>query len=78
MVAARLGIKLAGAGLALIGVIVWAAAAVISSPLHPEFGFFWVIFGGLIAMGGIALMLAANYLTGNLRGRPIPFRSADW
>jgi len=36
------------------------AAAAVSTPAHPEFASFWVIFGGVLAMGGIALGFAPD------------------
>jgi hypothetical protein len=59
MAATKVGKKAAGAGFTFIGVIVWVAAAAVSTKAHAEVASLWVIFGGAVAMGGIALMLAA-------------------
>jgi uncharacterized membrane protein len=67
--ATRVGKKVAGAGLILIGIIVWAVAAALSTTAHPEVAFRGVIFGGAVAMGGIALIFAADRRVRSSRAR---------
>jgi hypothetical protein len=50
--------KLTGAGFALTGISVWAAAAVGLTAARPEVVLLGVIFGGVLAMAGLALSFA--------------------
>jgi hypothetical protein len=54
----RAGRKVTGAGFAPTGISVWAMAAVGLTDAHPEVAFLWVIFGGVLAMAGLALSFA--------------------
>ena len=58
MAVPRAGRKVTGAGFALTGISVWAMAAVGLTDAHPEVAFLWVIFGGVLAMAGLALSFA--------------------
>jgi hypothetical protein len=50
--------RLPGRGFALTGISVWAVAAVGLTAAHPEVAFLGVIFGGVLAMAGLALSFA--------------------
>ena len=50
--------KVTGAGFALTGISVWAVAAVRLTAAHPEAAVLGVIFGGVLAMAGLALSFA--------------------
>ena len=54
------GRKVTGAGFALIGLIVWAAAAVGPLVAHPEVAFLGVPLGGMLTMGGLALSFTSG------------------
>jgi hypothetical protein len=58
MVLPRASRKLAGAGFILIGITVWAMAAVGPTAAQPRVAFLGVIFGGMLAMAGLALNFA--------------------
>ena len=58
MAVPRAGWKVTGAGFALTGIGVWTVAAIGSTDAHPEVAFLWVIFGGVLAMAGLALSFA--------------------
>jgi hypothetical protein len=47
-----------GAGFALTGISVWVAAVVGLTAAHPEVALLGVIFGGVLAMAGLALSFA--------------------
>lgn len=64
MAVSRMGRKVAGAGLTLIGIIVWVAAAVGPTAAYPELAFFGVIFGGIATMGGLALSFTSGHRIG--------------
>ena len=76
----RAGRKVAGAGLTLIGLIIWVAAAVAPIVAHPEVAFLGVALGGMLTMGGLALSftsgrrIAARYFARACThfGAPIP------
>jgi hypothetical protein len=58
MAVPRAGRKVTGAGFALTGISIWAMAAVGSTAAHPEVASLGVIFGGVLAMAGLALSFA--------------------
>jgi hypothetical protein len=58
MAVLRAGRKVTGAGFALTGISVWAVAAVGLTAAHPEVALLGVIFGGVLAVVGVALSLA--------------------
>jgi hypothetical protein len=58
MAVPRAGRKVTGAGFALTGISVWAVAAVGLTAAHPEVALLGVIFGGVLAMAGLALSFA--------------------
>jgi len=60
MTVPRAGRKVTGAGFALIGLIVWAAAAVGPLVAHPEVAFLGVPLGGMLTMGGLALSFTSG------------------
>ncbi len=54
----RAGRQVTGAGFALTGISVWAMAAGGLPAAHPEVSLLGVIFGGVLAMAGLALSFA--------------------
>src|SRR5258707_353109 len=55
LAATRAGRKIAGAGFTIIGITVWVLPAAVSTTAHPGITSLWVILGGALCMGGIAL-----------------------
>jgi hypothetical protein len=51
----RAGWKVTGASFALTGISVWVMAAIGLKATHPEGALLGVIFGGVLAMAGLAL-----------------------
>jgi len=58
MAVRQAGRRVIGAGLALIGISVWAVAAIKLGAAHPEIASLGVIFGGVLTMAGLALSFA--------------------
>jgi hypothetical protein len=54
----RAGRIVTGAGFALTGISVWLVAAIGLRATHPEVALLGVIFGGVLAMAGLALSFA--------------------
>jgi hypothetical protein len=52
------GTKVTGAGFALTGISVWVVAAVGLTAARPEVALLGVVFGGVLAMAGLALSFA--------------------
>ena len=52
--------RVAGAGFILIGIIVWAAAAIGRIVAHPEAALLGVPLGGMLTMGGLALSFTSG------------------
>jgi hypothetical protein len=60
MAVPRAGRKVAGAGFTLIGLIVWAAAAVGPIVAHPKIALLGIPLGGMLTMGGLALSFTSG------------------